>query len=254
VHELPAPGEGRAERTAALLAARAVADDPDEVRRINGEIVQLNRGVALAVAARYRSRGVPLEDLRQAACEGLVKAVARFDPERSGELLTFAVPTIRGEIQRYFRDRAWSIRPPRRVQELQQRLGPASEELCQSLGREPTGADLAAWLDVPQRDVEEALQLHECFVTVSLDRPGPGGLRLAEVVTEPGEDELSRVEARLVLAPAVRRLTDRERRILYLRFVEDRTQAEIGAELGVSQMQVSRLLSRALGELRRQIA
>jgi RNA polymerase sigma-B factor len=251
--DLPPAGEGRARRTAALLAARSAAPDDEEVRRLNAEIVRINRDVALAVAARYRARGVPLEDLRQAACEGLIKAVARFDPEQAEDLLTFAVPTIRGEIQRYFRDRAWAVRPPRRIQELQQRLGPASEELCQSLGREPSCADLATCLGVPQRDVEEALRLHECFVAASLDRPVAGGARFMELVTDP-VDDLSTVEARLVLAPAVRRLTDRERRILYLRFVEDRTQAEIGEELGVSQMQVSRLLNRVLGQLRKQIA
>src|SRR3954452_22415820 len=129
--------EERRERTAELLERRRTAGEVER-RELVGEIVRLNRGVAIALAMRYRGRGVAVDDLCQTAFEGLTKAVHRFDPDLSEDLLTFAVPTIRGELQRHFRDRSWTVRPPRRVQELQQEVTKTSEELCQSLGHEPS--------------------------------------------------------------------------------------------------------------------
>ncbi|MDX6323772.1 MAG: polymerase sigma-B factor [Nocardioidaceae bacterium] len=246
--------EERSERTTELLRRRATADD-EERREIVAEIVRLNRGVAVALANRYRGRGVALDDLCQTAFEGLTKAVLRFDPELSEDLLTFAVPTIRGELQRHFRDRSWTVRPPRRVQELQQEVNKASEELCQTLGHEPSVREIADRLGVDEEDVIESLRLHECFRPVSLDQTVlPGSeTSLGELI--PADEQGRNVtEARMALAPVVRDLTERDRRILYLRFFEDRTQEEIGQDLGVSQMQVSRLLTRLLGHLREQLA
>jgi RNA polymerase sigma-B factor len=253
VADLPSREE-RSVRTAELLRRRATADD-HERREIVAEIVRLNRGVAVALAMRYRGRGVATDDLCQTAFEGLTKAVLRFDSDLAEDLLTFAVPTIRGELQRHFRDRSWTVRPPRRVQELQHEVHQVSESLCQTLGREPSVREIADHLGVDEEDVVESLRVYDCFRPVSLDqtvRPG-SETSLGELIPGDGVDH-SLSEARMALAPVVRELPERDRRILYLRFFEDRTQEEIGRDLGVSQMQVSRLLTRLLGQLREQLA
>ncbi len=244
--------EERSERTAELLQQRTKAG-PDEQRELVAEIVRLNRGVAVALAMRYRGRGVALDDLCQTAFEGLTKAVWRFDPELADDLLTFAVPTVRGELQRHFRDRSWTVRPPRRLQELQQEVKQASEHLCHVLGREPGVQEIAEHLGVDEEDVLESMRVHECFRPVSLDQTVMLESELSLGETIPAKDSTSVTEARIALEPLVRRLPERDRRILYLRFFEDRTQEEIGRDLGVSQMQVSRLLTRLLGQLREQL-
>ena len=243
----------RAARTTELLAELQAATGTEERRELVARIVLINHAVAAAMAMRYRNRGVPLDDLCQTACEGLTKAVQRFDPALSSDLLTYAVPTIRGELQRHFRDSTWMVRPPRRVQELQRRVHQETDGLCQTLGHEPNRDELAEHLDLRATEVDEAQLAHDCFAMVSLDQPvaSEAGLRLADVLHEP--EDLDLAEVRMALAPVVRRLPERDRRILYLRFFEDRTQAEIGKDLGVSQMQVSRLLSRLLDQLRAEI-
>jgi RNA polymerase sigma-B factor len=202
---------------------------------------------------RYRGRGVPTEDLYQVAYEGLTKAVQRFDPELRKDLLTFAVPTIRGELQRYFRDLGWTIRPPRRIQELQGRSNHAFARLSQDLGREPTPAEVAEELGISPQEYRDSESALGCFTPTSLDQPaGQSTTTVGDLIAE--EDDLHDAsEARVMLAPVVRELSPRDRRILYLRFFEDRTQSEIGDDLGVTQMQVSRLLSRILGELRTEL-
>jgi RNA polymerase sigma-B factor len=247
--------EERATRTAELLARRADATTDEERRFLNGQIVEVNRAVAVALARRYRGRGVAYEDLCQTAFEGLTKAVMRFDAQLADDLLTFAVPTIRGELLRHFRDLAWTVRPPRRVQELQQEVTAAAEELRGQLGREPTAGDIAAHLGAEVSAVAEAMKAGDCYQPLSLTQPtGPTSqLTLADVLCDEDDwNDLS--DAKVSLIPAVRRLSERDRRILYLRFFEDYTQEQIGAELGVSQMQVSRLLTKVLGELRLAIA
>ncbi len=247
--------EQRAQRTQVLLAERAAATSDDELRRINSEIVEVNRAVAVALARRYRGRGVSFDDLCQTAFEGLMKAVVRFDAELADDLLTFAVPTIRGELLRHFRDHAWTVRPPRRVQELQHEVSLAAEELRSRLGREPTCTDIAEHVGAEESAVAEAMRATDCYQPLSLAQPTSDSprLTLGDVLCD--EDDWNDMsDARVSLIPAVRRLSERDRRILYLRFFEDLTQAEIGAELGVSQMQVSRLLMRVLGQLREQIA
>ncbi|HYF73520.1 MAG TPA: sigma-70 family RNA polymerase sigma factor, partial [Nocardioides sp.] len=154
----------RSDQTAALLrAAHATTAGPDERDELLGRVVVINRGVAEAVAARFRNRGVAQDDLVQVAYEGLTKAVRRFDPELRNDLLTYAVPTIRGELQRYFRDQGWTVRPPRRIQELQWRVGQVRERLTQGLGREPGGDEIAGELGISVEDYRDAAAAFGCF-------------------------------------------------------------------------------------------
>jgi RNA polymerase sigma-B factor len=228
----------RAERTVALLEQLAACSADSERARLREELVL----------------GIPEEDLVQVAYLGLVKAVERFDAAMGHDLLTFAVPTIRGELTRYFRDHGWTVRPPRRIQELQGRLSRTVEQLGQDLGREPTDDEVVAALDVTRSEYVEAHSAYGCFSPSSLDQPvgdDGGGATLGTLLRgEDGPESSRAVEARLSLAPVIRSLGERDRRILHLRFFEEQTQDEIGAELGVSQVQVSRLLSRILDQLR----
>ncbi|MQW75415.1 sigma-70 family RNA polymerase sigma factor [Nocardioides sp. dk4132] len=244
----------RSELTRDLLDRAAAATDPTTRAALLEEVVLVNRGVAEAVAARYRNRGIAQDDLVQVAYEGLTKAVKRFDPELRNDLLTYAVPTIRGEVQRYFRDQGWTVRPPRRIQELQWRVNRCLDNLGHELGREPSDEEVMSRLDLDATEYREVVEAFGCFQPTSLDNPVSvdGATTLGELIAD--EDHARRAsEARVVLAPVVRQLSERDRRILYLRFFEDRTQEQIGNELGVTQMQVSRLLSRILRRLREQV-
>jgi RNA polymerase sigma-B factor len=210
--------------------------------------------IARSMAARYRNRGIDLDDLEQVALLGLTKAAHRFDPEAGHEFLSFAVPTIRGELRRHFRDRGWTVRPPRRVQELQARTSRAEDELAAQLGRSPRPSELAKHLDVPLSDIVESLGAEGCFTPTSLDAPvGQGSSSLGDLLSF--EDRrIAQAEARIVLAPVVRRLCARDRRILRLRFYEERTQQEIAEAVGLTQAQVSRVLTRILSSLRSGLA
>src|SRR3954454_15070903 len=235
------------------LFAQAVAGDEQEQTRCRDEIVRLNMTVASDVARRYRGRGVASDDLDQVAFLGLVKAVKGFDPALGHDFLSFAVPTIRGELRRYFRDLGWTVRPPRSIQELQTKIVAAEGELYQKLGRAPRPSEFAEHLDVELDLVLDALAANGCFAPASLDAPTAEGEdaigdRLGSLDTA-----FDTAEARLALRPLMRGLTPRERRILEMRFFGGATQAEIGADIGVTQMQVSRLLTRLLARLRKQI-
>lgn len=248
------PGLSRAERsdlTAQLLDEVAGCTDTEKRDDLLSRIVLINRGVAEAVAARYRNRGIAQEDLQQVAYEGLIKAVSRFDPTLRNDLLTYAVPTIRGEIQRYFRDHGWTVRPPRRVQELQWRVNHCIESLYQDLGHEPQPLDVMKQLHISREEYDEAIKAFGCFAPTSLDQPvgSESTTSLGEMLAD-GTDSHQASEAIAILAPFVRQLSERDRRILHMRFFEDLTQEEIGNDLGVTQMQVSRLLTRILGQLR----
>jgi len=251
-------GLTRAERATAtdeLLDRAQHARTVSGRRRILEEVILVNRGVAEAVASRYRRRGVAQEDLDQAAYEGLVKAVFRFDPDRNKDLLTYAVPTIRGELQRHFRDHSWSVRPPRRVQELQWRVNHCLEDLTQRLGHEPSDAQVREELDLSREEYDEAMVAYGCFSPTSLDQPLTldAAATVADVIPDESTDtdsSLEAAEARTTLEPVLKGLPERDRRILYLRYFEDQTQEQIGEELGVTQMQVSRLLTRILRDLR----
>ncbi|SDT10613.1 RNA polymerase sigma-B factor [Nocardioides scoriae] len=241
----------RADETAALFSEAAATSDPEVERRLLDRIVVLNLGLATAVVARFRSRGIPTDDLLQVARLALVKASRRFDRSTGSEFVSFAVPTIRGEVKRHFRDAGWMVRPPRRVQELQARISPARNELANSLGRDPEPRELASALEVDLRDVTEAMSAHGCFVPASLDVPvgEDASVPLGDVLSSESSDQPA-AEARVLLGPLVRQLGDRDRRVLQLRFFDGLTQREIADDIGVTQMQVSRLLARILGELR----
>ncbi len=244
--------EHRREATARLFEQLRTASE-EEAHRIRDELVRLNMGVASDCARRYRGRGIATEDLDQVAYLGLVKAVRAFDPARGFDFLSFAVPTIRGEVRRHFRDLGWALRPPRSIQELQSRMLAVESDLTQELGRSPRPSDLARHLGVELEQVLDALSATGCFAPASLDVPAlEGDDSLGERIgaMDPGFDT---AEARVTLAAVMRGLTPRERRILELRFFGNRTQAEIGADIGVTQMQVSRLLNRILERLRERL-
>ncbi|MEV0840573.1 SigB/SigF/SigG family RNA polymerase sigma factor [Actinocatenispora sera] len=205
--------------------------------------------VADRIARRYAQRGERLDDLTQVARLGLIKAVDGFDPEL-GPFLGYAVPTIAGELKRYFRDACWNVRVPRRLQELRLAAAAAAERMAQRTGREPGTVELAAELGVATRELTAALATASAYTPVSLDAPGGGdGIELVERLGEPDE-RVEQVPDRVSLRPALRRLPERERRVLAMRFFEQRTQAEIGAAVGLSQMHVSRLIARTLVGLR----
>jgi RNA polymerase sigma-B factor len=242
----------REKATKALLERRMCSIDESERQRLLEQVVELNADVAHSIASRYRNRGVDLEDLQQAACLGLLGAAHRYRPELDIPFLGFAIPTIRGEIKRYFRDYAWTIRIPRRLQELQRLIATRSAQLKQELGRQPTSDEIANHLQVDVTQVEEAMAARGYFSTLSLDQPiGTAGQLLLGDVVAGGEDQaLLRFEQVSQLQPALDDLPSRERRILELRFVEGWSQAAIGADIGVSQMQISRILGRILDDLR----
>jgi RNA polymerase sigma-B factor len=241
--------------TARLLEEISQAEDEVERERLRDEVVILNMGVARAIAHRYRQRGLGTDDLVQAAYVGLVKAVHGFDPAHGRDFLSYAVPTVTGEVKRYFRDFGWTVRPPRRVQELQGQISRMSSELCQQLGRSPRPSEVAEALGIDLEAVIEALAADGCFTPASLDLPvgEDGSASLGEMLGEENQD-LDRAEARVMLAPAVRHLGKRDRRILELRFFQGWTQEQIARDIGVTQMQVSRLLSRILTDLREELA
>jgi RNA polymerase sigma-B factor len=198
-----------------------------------------------SLARRYANRGEPLDDLEQVGCVGLIKAVDRFDLSRELRFSTFAVPTILGEIKRHFRDRAWSVRVSRGLQELSARLNLEADRLSTKLGRSPTIEDLAAATGTTTEQVLEALQGAQAYSTVPLDEPiGDEGETVARIGAE--DPEFAIAEERIELTRGLRLLTDRERRIVLLRFFGGLTQREIAERVGISQMHVSRLLRRAL--------
>jgi RNA polymerase sigma-B factor len=213
--------------------------------------------VARSVASRYFRRGIEEDDLVQVAYTALTRATRDFDPSRLHDFLSYAVPTIRGELKRHFRDHGWTVRPPRRIQETQARITTAEGQLVQRLGRSPQPSEMADHLGIEVDEVIEAISADGCFAPASLDRPvagldGGGLSTLGDLI---GEEDRSQpaAEARVALAPVVRLLKKRDRRILYLRFFEDRSQQEIAEEIGVSQMQVSRLLTRIMRDLRTEL-
>ena len=248
----PEPELDRRAMTARLLAELHGTEEEADREVLRAEVVVLNMGVARAIAHRYRQRGLAEDDLVQAAYVGLVKAVNGFDPCHERDFMSYAVPTISGEVKRYFRDFGWAVRPPRRVQELQGSIARTSSELTQLLGRSPKPSEVAEHLGVDVEDVIEALAADGAFTPASLDVPVgvDGAATLGDLMPAEDAAEFGSAEARVVLGPAVRRLGTRDRRILELRFFAGWTQEQIARDIGVTQMQVSRLLARILKELR----
>ncbi|MFZ0042257.1 MAG: SigB/SigF/SigG family RNA polymerase sigma factor [Solirubrobacteraceae bacterium] len=208
--------------------------------------------LARKLARRYSGSNEPYDDLVQVASLGLVKAVERFDPTRGFAFTSFAVPTILGELKRYFRDTSWAVHVDRSAQELARRIADARREVSARQGRSPTVPELAEYLELSNEEVLDGLQTSEAFDTVSLDAPRAGDdendKRLDALGDEDGRLQLVDDQATVFAAAAC--LPERERRILYLRFGEDLTQAEIAKRVGVSQMQVSRLLRKSVARLR----
>ena len=247
----------RRDRTARALATAAASQSSRRRRELLDYVVRLNMDVARSVARRYFRRGIEEDDLVQVAYTALTRATRDFDPSRLHDFLSYAVPTIRGELQRHFRDHGWTVRPPRRIQETQAQITTTEGELVQGLGRSPRPSEIADHLNIEVGDVVEAMSADGCFAPASLDRPVAGldGGGLTTVGDLIGEEDRSQpaAEARVALAPLVRLLKERDRRILYLRFFEDRSQQEIAEDIGVSQMQVSRLLTRIIRDLRTEL-
>lgn len=252
----PAPPmtDSRRRLETARLLSRARASQGEVRGRYEDEVIALNMNVASDVARRYHGRGIPDEDVDQVAYLGLVKAVRGFDPTLGEDFLSYAVPTLRGEIRRYFRDSGWAVRPPRSVQEVQARVTAAEGELTQRLGRAPRPEEVAEHLDVPVRLVLDSLAATGCFAPVSLDAPRAEGHDDPTESMGDLDPAFASAEARLALEPLMEELSERERRIIELRFFEHRTQAQIGQEVGVTQEQVSRLITAILARLRRSLA
>ncbi len=238
-------------RRSQQLFERLAALGPDDPARpgVRDELVALHAGLAYAQARRHARRGEPADDLEQVAMVGLLKAVDRYEPGRGLAFSTFAVPTIRGEIRRHFRDTAWALHVPRGLRELAVQIPPVVERLTTDLRRSPRPSEVATALGVPVERVVEALEAAEAFSTVPLDVPAADGRPLTETVGRL-DDAFDRVQERESLRPLVEALPERERTILRLRFFEEMTQSQIAAEVGLSQMHVSRLLARALASLR----
>jgi RNA polymerase sigma-B factor len=201
---------------------------------------------------RFRNRGEPFEDLVQVGTIGLIKSIDRFDLGRGVEFSTYATPTIVGEIKRHFRDKGWAIRVPRRLQELRMQISSTTAELTQALGRSPTPRELAEAIGCTVEEIVEGIESSNAYSTLSLDATDDGGDEGVSMLELMGLDDegLEHIEIRESIKPLLEALPPREKRILLLRFFRNKTQSEIAEEIGVSQMHVSRLLSRTLDQLR----
>ena len=247
---MPASGELDLPALDAVAMSYAQRSGEDARRMAREQLVRSAMPFAGRLARRYRGRGEPMDDLEQVARLGLLKAVDRFDPER-GAFTGFAAATIIGELRRHFRDRTWGVHVPRRMQELSIEVNRASTEMTAKLRRSPTVAELAERLRVDEEDVLAALETAAAYTPLSLNMPAraESEAELGDLIG--GADVgLEAVDDRLTVASLLCRLPERERRILALRFYGNKTQTEIATELGISQMHVSRLLSRALAWLR----
>jgi RNA polymerase sigma-B factor len=243
----PTPTSAQRARTDRLLFARRAAGDP----RAREELIERFMPLARTLARRYERASEPLDDLVQVAAMGLVKAVDRYEPGRGCAFSSYAVPTIVGELKRHFRDRTWTVRPPRALQELTLRVDRARSRLSQELERAPTVSELAAATGSSDEDVMEALQASTARAALSFSQAGgrDGDSELQDTIGR-SDDGYAQAETRAMLDALLSGLTPRARTVLRLRFEEDLTQAEIGALLGVSQMQVSRIIRQALSRLR----
>jgi RNA polymerase sigma-B factor len=221
------------------------------------QLIEQYMSLVRSLARRYSYRGEQLEDLVQIGAIGLIKAIDRFDLDRGVELTTYATPNIIGEIKRHFRDKGWSVRVPRGLQELNVQLSRLIEQLTVQLGRSPTISELAKAASVEEEEVLEALESGRAYSSLSLSSGGgqdeDGDLDPLESIGEI-EHEYEVSEDRAVLEPGFRVLDERERRILHLRFFKGLTQSQIAAQVGISQMHVSRLIRRSLEKIREEIA
>ena len=243
--------ESRAEQTARLLRLAASSAEPRR-SQLQDEVVRLNLAVAHGVAHRYSGRGEPLDDLEQVAALGLVKAVRNFDAAQGSDFLSYAVPTIRGEVKRHFRDHAWMVRPPRRIQEIQPRIVAAIDLLSSRQTTVPSPADVADLLGEDTDNVVEAMTSHGCFHAASLDAlltPDESPTTSLHGVIGRHDGGFGLTETRADLEPALQQLSPRDRHILVRRVEDGWTQQQIADELAISQMQISRVLAQIRSRL-----
>jgi RNA polymerase sigma-B factor len=240
------PGDARSHADRVLFERLARGDT-----RARDELVERFMPLARSLARRYETSGESLEDLVQVASLALVKAIDRFDTSRGHAFSSFAVPTIVGELKRWFRDRTWAVRPPRELQELIMRMERVSTKLSQELDRAPTVAELATAAGTDEEHVLEALQARSGRGTLSIHAPSSGDVDAASLEDSIGceDDGFDRAESRAMLEGLCSGLPQRSRDVLRMRFEDDMTQAEIGAQLGVSQMQVSRIIRQTIAHL-----
>jgi RNA polymerase sigma-B factor len=246
------PDGTRSDEYAHLVAlhrryAQSAPDDPEH-QRLRGQLISGYLRVAENIARRFAGRGEPLDDLVQVATVGLINAVDRYEPARGSDFLSFAVPTITGEIRSYFRDHSCSTRVPRRLQAVHLAIRRTLAELSQQLGRAPRPSEIADRLGLPTSEVIEGLQAAEAYRCVSLDDPVSGAAAHSEVICSP-DHALARIDDRETLRPLLAQLPSRDRTILALRFFHQLTQTQIAEQVGVSQMQVSRVLRQSLAFL-----
>ncbi|PVZ08264.1 RNA polymerase sigma-28 (SigD/FliA/WhiG) subunit [Actinomycetospora cinnamomea] len=223
-----------------------------ERQRLRDELVRGHLPVAQHIARRFSRRGEPEEDLEQVATLGLINAVDRYDPARGTDFLSYAVPTITGEVRRHFRDQAWSMRVPRRLKDLNVTLSSAMSQMSQTLGRAPNAAELAEHLGIAKEEVLEALEASNAYRSGSLDEmlvDDPDSGTVSDLLGE-ADAALEQVEYQQSLAPLLEKLPQRERTIIMLRFFKNMTQSQIAERVGISQMHVSRLLAKTLAQLR----
>jgi RNA polymerase sigma-B factor len=240
----------------ALLAEIARLPEGNRRReRLRAELVEMHSRYVHGIARRYAGRGEPLEDIEQSALLGLIKAINRFDPEVGERFLPYASQVVVGEVKRHFRDRTWTVRVPRRLQELRISMREESREFTHQHGRSPTVAELAVLLDVSEEEVIDVIGATEAYQPASLDVPiadGENSTTLGDLLGA-DDDELESVVDREALHPILATLPERDRKILLLRFWGNKTQSQIADEFGISQMHVSRLLSRSLAYLRKEL-
>jgi RNA polymerase sigma-B factor len=237
----------------ALLSDMNRLAEGDPLReRIRTQLVDMHAPIARSIARRYAHRGEPLEDIEQAAFLGLVKAINRFDPELGDRFLAYAAPMMTGEVKRHFRDRTWGVHMPRRLQELSLALTPAVQEFVHRHGRSPTTKEIAGLLHLSEEETVEVIAAWESYRPVSLDAPAGEDEDAQSLGDSVGDDDpmLDTLVDGHALRPLIDELPDRERQILLLRFFGNKTQSQIGEEIGISQMHVSRLLIRSLERLR----
>ncbi|MFE1347353.1 RNA polymerase sigma factor SigF [Streptomyces sp. NPDC058757] len=251
-----APADARALSKDLFARLAELEEGTHEYAYVRNTLVELNLALVRFAAARFGTRSEPMEDIVQVGTIGLIKAIDRFELARGVEFPTFAMPTIIGEIKRFFRDTSWSVHVPRRLQELRLDLARAGDALSQRLDRAPTVAELAAELGIAEDEVVEGMAASNAYTAASLDaqtEDDDHGQNESALADRLGYEDhgLTGIEYIASLKPMIASLPERERLILSLRFVTGLTQSEIGAELGISQMHVSRLLSRTLGRLRR---
>ncbi|MDF9813581.1 RNA polymerase sigma factor SigF [Streptomyces sp. SPB162] len=247
------PVDARALSKTLFLRLETLDEGTYEYSYVRNTLVELNLALVRFAAARFRTRSEPMEDIVQVGTVGLIKAIDRFELSRGVEFPTFAMPTIIGEIKRFFRDTSWSVRVPRRLQELRLDLAKAGDELAQQLDRAPNVAELAAKLRISEEEVIEGMAASNAYTASSLDAQADEDDSEGALTDRIGyeDSDLEGIEYIESLRPLIAELPARDRKILSLRFTGNLTQSEIGEELGISQMHVSRLLSRTLARLRR---